>query len=84
MEHNSKIRSRLKVRIEGNLENRNCYCSQVDYDDNNEEEEEEEKGEEETVLDKMSPIDTGGKDWPIGAQKGKHKHTEHVQCTLCI
>ena len=51
---NSKIRSTLRVRIEGNIENGNCYCIRIDYDDNNEEvdkkeeeEEEEEKDEEE-------------------------------------
>ena len=36
---------KLKVRIEGNWENRNCYCSQVDYDDDNEEEEEDKEEE---------------------------------------
>ena len=51
---NSKIRSTVRVRIEGNIKNRNCYCIQIDYDDDNEkveEEEEEEKkdGEEEKV-----------------------------------
>ena len=49
---NSKIRSTLRVRIEGNIENGNCYCIRIDYDDNYEEvnkkeEEEEEKEEEE-------------------------------------
>ena len=34
----------LRERIEGNIENRNCYCIRIDYDDDNEEEEEEEKG----------------------------------------
>ena len=41
---NSKIRSTLRVRIEGNIENGNCYCIRIDYDDNNEEKEEEEDG----------------------------------------
>ena len=43
-----KIRSTLRERIEGNIENRNCYCIRIDYDDDNEEEkeEEEEEGEE--------------------------------------
>ena len=31
----------LRERIEGNVENRNCYCIQIDYDDDNEEDEEE-------------------------------------------
>ena len=44
---NSKIRSTLRVRIEGNIENGNCYCIQIDYDDNNEEVEEKEEEEEE-------------------------------------
>ena len=44
---NSKIRSTLKVRIEGNIENGNCYCIRIDYDDNNEEVEEKEEEEEE-------------------------------------
>ena len=37
------------LRIEGNIEHRNCYHIQIDYDDDNEEVEEEEKrkGEEE-------------------------------------
>ena len=44
---NSKIRSTLRVRIEGNIENGNCYCIRIDYDDNNEEVEEKEEEEEE-------------------------------------
>ena len=44
---NSKISSTLRERIEGNIENRNCYCIWIDYDDDNKEEEEEEEGEEE-------------------------------------
>ena len=49
--NNYKIRSTLRVRIEGNIENGNCYCIRIDYDDNDEkvnkkEEEEEEKDEE--------------------------------------
>ena len=43
---NSGIRSKLRIRIEGNIENRNCHCIRVDYDDDKEEEKEngEEKG----------------------------------------
>ena len=47
-----KIRSTLKVRIEGNIENGNCYCIRIDYDDNNEEVEEKEEEEEEEEKDK--------------------------------
>ena len=43
----TKIRPTLRVRIEGNIENGNCYCIWIDYDDNNEEVEEEEEEEEE-------------------------------------
>ena len=43
----SKIRSTLRVIIEGNIENRICYCIQIDYDDGNEEVEEENEEEEE-------------------------------------
>ena len=41
-------------RIEGNKENRNCYCILVDYDDDNEvkEEEEEEENEEEELMER--------------------------------
>ena len=35
--NNSKIRLTLRVTIEGNIENRNCYCIRIDYDDDNEE-----------------------------------------------
>ena len=35
----------LRVRIERNIENGNCYCIQLDYDDDNEEGEEEEEKE---------------------------------------
>ena len=38
--------------IEWNIENRNCYCIQVDYNEDNEEEEEEEGDEEEEEVDK--------------------------------
>ena len=41
--NNSKIRSTLRVRIEGNIENGNCYCIRIEYDDDNEEVEEEEE-----------------------------------------
>ena len=44
--NNSKIRWRLRVRIEGNIENGNCYCIQIEYDDDNEEVEKEEEEEE--------------------------------------
>ena len=44
---NVKIRSTLRVRIEGHIENSNGYCIQIDYDDNNDEVEEEEEEEEE-------------------------------------
>ena len=37
----------IKIRIEGNIENGNCYCIRIDYDDNNEEVEEKEEEEEE-------------------------------------
>ena len=40
---NFKIRSTFRVRIEGNIENGNCYCIRIDYDDDNEEVEEEEE-----------------------------------------
>ena len=30
---NLKIRSTLRVRIKGNIENGNCYCIRIDYDD---------------------------------------------------
>ena len=36
-QNNSKIRSTFRVRIEGIIENGNCYCIRIDYDDNNEE-----------------------------------------------
>ena len=53
--NSSNIRSTLRIRKEGNIESRNCYCIRIDYDDDNEEvenveeeeEEEEEEGEEE-------------------------------------
>ena len=41
----------LKIRMEGNIENSNCYCIWVHYDDDNEEEEEKEE-EEENVEEK--------------------------------
>ena len=34
--NNSNSRSTLRVRIEENIETRNCYCNQIDYDDDNE------------------------------------------------
>ena len=56
----TKIRPTLRVRIEGNIENGNCYCIRIDYDDNTEEvnkkeeeEEEEEKDEEEEDEEKV-------------------------------
>ena len=50
--NNSKIRSTLRVRIEGNIENGNHYCIRIDYDDDNEEveEEEEKEVEEESIV----------------------------------
>ena len=47
--NNSKISSKFRLRIERNIENRNCHSSLVDCDDDNEEEEEEkdEKEQEE-------------------------------------
>ena len=46
-QNNSKIRSTLRVKIEGNIENVNCYCVRIDFDDNNEQVEEKEEEEEE-------------------------------------
>ena len=40
----STIRSKLRVRIEGNIEKRNCHCIRVDYDDDNEEDKREDTG----------------------------------------
>ena len=54
---NSKIRSTLRVRIEGNIENGNCYCIRIDYDDNNEEVEEKEEEEEEEEEDEEEEKD---------------------------
>ena len=44
--NNSKSRSTLRVRIEGNIENRNCYGIRIDYDKEVDKEEEKEKEEE--------------------------------------
>ena len=46
-QNNSKIRSTLRVRIEGNIENGNCYCIWIEYDADNEEVEEEVEEEDE-------------------------------------
>ena len=47
--NNSKLSLTSREGIEGNIENRNCYCIPIDYDDDNEEEEEEEEEGEDRV-----------------------------------